>query len=121
MKKNNNIQDNQIRELLSETKISANENLKFRIMQQIETERSLAKGNLEKSSLRVKSLLSVFGGIYGVIILLIALVYFTYGIETLTSMPVLVTIVSIASIGSVLWMILVFDEKRRTNYHNKPK
>lgn len=119
MKKTDNIQDRQIRQILSDTKISANDNLKFRIMQQIETETTLAKRNVKKNPLRIGSLLSTFGVIYGSILLLIGLIYFAYGLDTLTSTTVLATIASIAAVGSVLWMILVFDEKMRAKRNNK--
>lgn len=121
MKKNNNIQDEQIKRLLSDTKVSANENLKYRIMQQIKTESVLSKQNANRNSLRIGSLLSIFGGVYVLFVLLAVIIYISYGFETLISLPVLGSFVFISSIGSVLWMILVFDEKRRVNYRSKVK
>lgn len=113
MKQKENIQENQIRKLITDTKVSANENLKFRIMQQIETESVLAK-NKKKSSLRIGSLLSTFSIIYGCLIALVAIIYFGYGVDTLMSTTVLSSIIAFSAVGSVLWMILVFDEKVRS-------
>ena len=58
---NINISDNQLKEILTETKIKAGENLKYRIMQQIETEKALAPQKTKNSIPLIGNMFSIFG------------------------------------------------------------
>ena len=109
-------QDEQIRLLFSGTKIKAGENLKYRIMQQIETESVLIGKKSKGKSLMplVWNMLSVFGVMYALIALVAAGVYFTGGKSALESITFLIPVVFIASICGFFLMISVFDDRRRS-------
>ena len=117
---NQHKEDEQIRKLLSSTKINASENLKYRIMRQIEAENSLVpkKGKPIKESGNVlKEMGSLFGTMYAVLAAMIAGVYFLFGKEFLLSPQFIGTVILIASVFSLLWLISRLDsylkEKKR--------
>ena len=68
--KKQDMQDDKIKDLLSGTKIKAGENLKFRIMQQIETENALSRKKVTNTRPILGNMLTIFGVMY----LLIAIV-----------------------------------------------
>lgn len=112
-------QDKILRDILSATKIEAGDNLKFRIMQQIETEKALSRRKSRSSFSVIRSMLSVFGTMYAIIAIIAGGLYTIYGKESLESsyiywMAILVTFVCI-----MFWLFSVFDEKRRSGKHNK--
>ncbi len=115
----NNIGDKQFRKILSETKLTANDNLKFRIMQQIETEKALSRQKSKQSFSVLKNMLSVFGVMYAIIAIVGLGIYMMYGKEGIESTSTYLIVILIASVCSMFWMISVLDEKRRHNKHNK--
>ncbi len=108
----NNIEDNQFRDLLSGTKLEASNNLKFRIMQQIETEKALSKQKATKIRSGFGNILSILGVMYSLIAVLGIGVYFTYGSEALQSPALFMPMILIASACSVFLLISTFDDRR---------
>jgi len=117
MKNNSNIQDEKIKELLSGTKVNAGENLKFRIMQQIETEKALSRQRKPDTRPLISNMLSVFGIMYVLIALVGVGIYFTGGRSALESVAFFVPVILIASVCSMFWMISAYDDRR----HSKQK
>ncbi len=105
-----------IREMMQSAKTKAPENLKYRIMQQIETEKALTppKENSRKESGNVvKEFGSIFGTMYGVLAVMIVVAYFLFGQEYLLTREFLGTTLLVASIFSLLWLITRIDSYLR--------
>lgn len=111
---NINISDNQLKEILTETKIKAGENLKYRIMQQIETEKALAPQKTKNSIPLIGNMFSIFGIMYALIAVIGIGVYFTGGKNALESMTFALPVMLIASVCCIFWMISTFDDQRRS-------
>ncbi|MDR0574569.1 MAG: hypothetical protein LBG96_11170 [Tannerella sp.] len=109
------IQDDTIRKLFSGTKIKAGGNLKYRIMQQIETESALSIKKSKSKSLfpLIGNMLSVFGVMYALIALAAMGIILMGGIETLQSLTFFVPVTMIASVCGLFLMISIYDDKRR--------
>lgn len=109
----NKIQADKFRELLANTKVEAGDNLKFRIMQQIETEKALSPHKVKSSVPLLKNMLSIFGVMYALIAIVLLAVYVMYGKAALESFSLSLIVIAIASVCSVFGMLTLFDEKRR--------
>ncbi len=111
-----NMQDDRIRALFSGTKVKAGANLKFRIMQQIETESILAGKKSKSKNIMplIWNMLSVFGVMYGLIAIVAAGVFFTGGKSALESVTFFVPVILITSVCGLFLMISTFDDKRRS-------
>ncbi len=112
------MQDESIRKLFSGTKIKAGENLKYRIMQQIETESALSAKKSKSKSLfpLIENMLSVFGVMYALIALVAIGVILMRGTEALQSLVFFVPVIMIASVCGLFLMISVYDDKRRLKH-----
>lgn len=108
----NNTEDSQFRDFISGTKLEASDNLKFRIMQQIETEKAFSRKQASKIRPGFGNILSILGVMYSLIGVLGIFVYFTYGIETLKSPSLYMPLILIASACSVFLLISTFDDRR---------
>lgn len=119
MKKN--IQDEKIKELLSGTTLKASDNLKYRIMRQIQTESYFSKKKIKaKSSESVwNSLIPVLGVMYALITSLGLGMYFTSGKEGLLSPIFFAVTIMIVTICSAFLVITFYDNKRRMKYKKK--
>lgn len=114
MTQKNNIQsqDELIRQMVRTTKTQAPENLKYRIMQQIETENALTR---KKASVKKEqgTILSDFFGIFGVMYAMLAAIiggaYLLKGTAFVLSAPFLWTVVLIAFVFSLFWLISRLD------------
>lgn len=113
---NNRILDNQFRDLLSGSKLEASENLKFRVMQQIKTEKSLSKQRISKNSLGFASTLSILGVMYALIAIVGITIYYTEGVNALLSSSFYMPLILIASVCSVFLLISTLDDKRRSKH-----
>ena len=112
----NNIEDSQFRDLLSGTRLEASDNLKFRIMQQIGTEKALSKQQASKTRSGFGNILSILGVMYSLIAILGIGVYFTYGSEALTSPSLYMPFILITSACSVFLFISTFDDRRHSKH-----
>lgn len=129
MTEKNDVQTNDelIRQLMQSTKLSAPENLKHRIMHQIETEKALTPQRVKpkrQSASMLKDFRSIFGIMY---LLLFGLSIFTVifgGTKALASTQfiLLASLVSVVFIS--FWGITRLDvylrEKRNQRQHNSP-
>ncbi len=105
-----------IRDMMQTAKTKAPENLKYRIMQQIETEKTLIpiKVNSRKESGNIlKEFGSIFGTMYAVLAVMIAATYFLFGQAYLLSPQFLGTALLVASVFSLLWLISRLDPHLR--------
>lgn len=114
------MQDDRIRALFAGTKIKAGENLKYRIMQQIETESVLYGKKAKNRNVvpLIKNILSVFVIMYALIALTAAGVYATGGISALKSVTFFIPVILIASVCGLFLMISVLDDRRRSRRHS---
>lgn len=119
MDKDNNInaKNDKFRDIFAGTKIKAGENLKYRIMQQIETEKSLSPQKAKNSIPLISNMLSVFGIMYALIAATGIGVYLTGGKDAIESMTFLLPVMLIASICNIFWLISVYDDRRRSKQH----
>lgn len=114
----NNIQDDKLKDLLAGTNVKAGENLKYRIMKQIETEKALSHKKVKSTRPLVGNTITTLGIIYILIAIIGASAFFTGGKEALSSVSFFAPAILIASAGSIFWMISVFDERRRSKHIN---
>ena len=114
----NNMQDDKLKNLLAGTSVKAGENLKYRIMQQIETEKALSHKKVKSSRPLVGNTITTLGVIYILIAIVGVSTFFTGGKEALSSVSFFAPAILIASTGSIFWMISVFDERRRSKHKN---
>jgi len=110
--KNNIPEDKQFRELLQDSKLTASENLRYRIMHQIEVEKTLTPKKIKSEKGVVKSLLSIAGVMYFIIVAIAFGTYLTGGIESLLSTDFLLFIAGTTSISAVYALVVVLDERR---------
>lgn len=114
MKQNINIGDEKLRDLLSGTRLKASDNLKYRIMQQIETEATLSKKiSKNKRESVLGNFFSIYGVVYAIIFVLGVSLYFTGGKDSLLSGGFFATAILIISVGSAFLVITYFDTKRQ--------
>jgi hypothetical protein len=113
-------EDEKIRQMLLSAKMGAPENLKHRIMQQIETEKAFAPQSVEpkkEPGNMLKEMGSIFGTMYVVLAAMVAGAYFLFGKEFLLSPRFLGAAILVGSIFSLLWLISRLDsllrEKKR--------
>ncbi len=115
MKKNNiTKEEERVRILMQKTKEKAPDNLKHRIMHQIEAEEAVAprKLNTSKESGNViRELGSIFGTMYAVLAGMIAAAYFIFGQEFLLSSEFIGASAFVAFVFSMLWLISQLDRR----------
>lgn len=113
------LQDDQIKELLASTKIRASENLKHRIMHQIETEKALAQREIKarkSKNIDIPNIFSVLGIAYLLILAMGIGIYYYGGTEALISTTSLGAASLIIATGSAYWMICYFDSKLKIKH-----
>ena len=117
-KENLKRQDDIMRKLFAGTKIKAGENLKYRIMQQVETESIFAAKKSKNRSVVpfIGNMLLVFGVMYALIIIYGISVYLTGGLKELESVTFFIPVIMIASVCVFFWMISACDDKRRLKH-----
>lgn len=102
-----------MRAMLQGAKEKAPENLKYRIMHQIEAERAVAPRKVEKareSGNLFKELGGIFGTMYAVLATMIAAAYFLVGKDFLLSPQFTGAAAFVAFVFSMLWLIARLDE-----------
>ena len=121
--KNSRKDDESIRSLMQASKKEAPENLKYRIMHQIETEAALSreqKAPATASTNPLKSFWSIYGIMYAVIALIVGVSYFFKGEKYLLSTEFLSIILLISFVFTIIWMMTKVEEQYRQK-HNKHK
>jgi hypothetical protein len=109
----NNADDQKIKELLSGTRLKAGDNLKYRIMQQIETEKALSRKAVGRSIPALRNILPVLVIMYILIAIVGIALYAMGGQSQLTSLSFYVPISLILFVGSLFWMVSCLDDSRR--------
>lgn len=107
-------EDDCIREMMRTAKMRAPENLKYRIMQQIETEKSLTSSRIDVRKEQGNVLRDygiIFGTMYAVLAVMIAATYFLFGKEFLLSTQFPGTTLLVVFIFSLLWLITRLDAR----------
>lgn len=104
--------DATIRQLMKSSKITAHENLKYRIMNQVETENALArkKAPVQKTEQNVlNDFLSIYGIMYAVLAVLAGVTLFNNGMEAVLAPQFLWLALSIALMFSIFNLIVSLD------------
>lgn len=113
MIENKNIFDeDKFKDLIEGSKLTASENLKFRIMQQIETEQALKPKKVKSEKPMLKSVLSIALVMYVLMAILAAIAYAMGGFEALTTAQFILPATIIACSGAIFGLVVVLDEKR---------
>jgi len=118
MKKNNNImQDDKLKDLFSSSAIKAGENLKYRIMQQIQTESALAKREKKEKKInnQIRIILTLAIVMYALIAGVAGTVYFSMGRDALLTPEFIMIAVFITVITTVFGAISYFDTNLRVS------
>lgn len=102
----------QFRELLQDSKLTASDNLRYRIMHQIEAEKALAPKTIKSEKPIIKSLLSIACVMYAIIMAIGLATYLAGGASTLLSTEFILSIVGIASMAAVFALVTILDERR---------
>ena len=122
-KDNNKMQDDKIKEILSLSKVKAGENLKYRIMQQIETESVLSAKKLKSKNVipLIGNTFLIFGVMYALIVFTIIAIFLTGGVDAIKSLTFFVPVVMITIVCSMFWIISLYDDKRRFKQENQSR
>lgn len=111
-----NSNDDKLKSLFSGSKIQASENLKYRIMQQVETEAAI-KGIRKKEkniNSEIRNIITIVAVMYGLIGITSLSAYLYAGQEALTSSIFLMTIAFIAIVSITFGAISYFDGRLRS-------
>lgn len=113
----------QLFKILSGSKEKASENLKYRIMHQIQTERALSQCQKEKkrSNTFWSTVIPVLAIMYALIGLILGGFYYLSEKEAVNEKYVSMVLMLVICISSVYLFISVFDEKRKNKQINKKK
>lgn len=116
MNKNNinNQEDRKIKELLSGTKIKAGDNLKYRIMHQIQAEQALSRKASKKSMPLLRNIIPVMVVMYILIVGIIVVNYALKGSQILESVTFFMPILLVSLVGSLFWIVSCLDDSRRS-------
>ncbi|WP_294067559.1 hypothetical protein [Proteiniphilum sp. UBA1028] len=110
-------EDEKFRQILTSARIEAPENLRHRIMQQIETEKALVPQGTKRKKERENNMLremgAIFGTMYAVLGAMVAGVYFLLGEDFLLSPQFIGSAILVGSIFSLLWLISRLDSHLR--------
>ena len=113
------MQDDKIKDLLSGTKIKAGENLKFRIMQQIETENALSRKKVTNTRPILGNMLTIFGVMYLLIAIVAIFIYSSSGKGALETTTFMIPAILIASVCGMFLTISVYDDRRRSKHKTR--
>lgn len=115
-----NSEEEWIRQMIRSTKVQASKNLKYRILQQVETEKALTtkKASAPKEQRNVlKDFGTLFGIMYAVLACMIAGAFLLKGKDYLLSPEFLWIVVLVTCVFSLFWLITRLDtyveDKRR--------
>ncbi len=120
---NNLSEEEQMRELIRYGKTPAPENLKYRIMQQIQTEQALKSRQEFPTQRRRENIWgefkTIFGIMYAVLAVIVAGTFFLKGKEFFLSTQFWNIVIVVASVFSIFWMITCLDSHLREKKEKK--
>ncbi len=111
--------DKFIHQLMQSSKQQAPENLKYMIMQQIETEKSLIPQQTEKSRQAnelLNSFKTIFGTIYVLIAALIVVAFIMKGKDFLLSIEFFAVLSLIVLVATVFWLLAQVEYRVRRKH-----
>ncbi len=122
-KKNKLREEELMRELVRYGKTSAPENLKYRIMHQIQTEQALKSRQEFPTRRRQENIWgefkTIFGIMYAVLAAIAAGAFFIRGKDCFLSTQFWNTVIVVASVFSIFWMITCLDSHLREKKEKK--
>ena len=107
------MEDKELKEMLSTSKLKATDNLKDRIIHQINTEKVLMPSSRKTSSPSIGSHFSIFGIMYVLLLTLIGYFYFKTDGNPLESTSFVISLLFTASTFSIYWLIIVYVDFRK--------
>lgn len=118
-------EEDKIRQIISSSKMKAPENLKYRIMHQVEYEKALTpqnsaknKASLKENGNVLKDLVSIFGVMYVLLAIVTIIAYFILGNLFYLSLEYWSTVSFVAFVFSFFWLISRLDAHlRRKKMH----
>lgn len=120
---NNLSEEEQMRELIRYGKTPAPENLKYRIMQQIQMEQALKSRQEFPTQRRRENIWgefkTIFGIMYAVLAVIVAGTFFLKGKEFFLSTQFWNIVIVVASVFSIFWMITCLDSHLREKKEKK--
>lgn len=119
MKEDNiNRKEDALKQILAGSKLKGSDNLKYRIMHQIEMEKTILKERKTDTRPFVANMFTIFAIMYLLIAIIGGLVYFGGGKEALSSIAFFIPAILVASVCGVFWMISTYDDRRvsKKNY-----
>ncbi len=120
---NNLSEEEQMRELIRYGKTPAPENLKYRIMQQIQTEQALKSRQEFPTQRRRENIWgefkTIFGIMYAVLAVIVAGTFFLKGKEFFLSTQFWNIVIVVTSVFSIFWMITCLDGHLREKKEKK--
>jgi type IV secretory pathway VirB2 component (pilin) len=120
---NNLSEEEQMRELIRYGKTPAPENLKYRIMQQIQTEQALKSRQEFPTQRRRENIWgefkTIFGIMYAVLAVIVAGTFFLKGKEFFLSTQFWNIVIVVTSVFSIFWMITCLDSHLREKKEKK--
>ena len=122
MQKNIDKDDALIRSLLQTNRQQAPDNLKYRILQQIETEKAMTSDKpLPTKAQRnvVREFVTIFGIMYAALAFLIGAAYLIGGSALIQSTLFFWTIILVAFIFSMIWLITCLDAFLHERHRNR--
>jgi len=121
--KNKLQEDELMRGLIRSGKTQAPENLKYRIMQQIQTEQALKSRQEFPTQRRRENIWgefkTIFGIMYAVLAVIVAGTFFLKGKEFFLSTQFWNIVIVVASVFSIFWMITCLDSHLREKKEKK--
>lgn len=122
-KNNRNKNDDEvIRHLIQSTHKKAPDDLKFRVMHNIEMDEILLKRYQSKKANHtnpLKDFWSIFGMMYLVMAFVVGIVYFTKGIIYLQSIEMIGIVIFISFVFSLYWLLTKVEDRYRRKMYKK--
>ncbi|MEA4918897.1 hypothetical protein [Proteiniphilum sp.] len=121
-KKNIQTEEDVIRQMMQSSKIQAPENLKYRIIQQIETEKTLIPQKKKRATSKGDTLIdfrSIFGTMYGLLFVFSLLTIVFAGKEAILSSQYIFTALLIVMTLSSFWALTRLDTYLRRKKKTK--
>lgn len=111
-KDTNTMGDDKFRKLMNDSKLTASENLRYRIMHQIEAEKALAPKTIKSEKPVIRSIVGIACVMYCILLFITVGAYLMGGVSQLTSTEFVLAIIGVASISGVYTLITILDERR---------
>lgn len=119
-------EDDKVKQLISSTKMRAPENLKHRVMHQINYEKAFTTDknlnnntNRKESGNILRDMGSIFGTMYGIIAIISIAAYYLQGVMFYKSIEFWGAITFVALVFSFFWLITRLDVHFKEKRHNK--